>query len=82
MCDDVRQELVQSAAVPMRNYWQSVGPVSRPGAGVDIVHILTWTGDDLLAAAAGLAALLAHLAVHHRAGRGYLGLTRRHQGRG
>ena len=66
----------------MRNYWQSVGPVSRPGAGVDIVDILTWTGDDLLAAAAGLAALLAHLAVHHGAGRGYLGLTRRHQGRG
>ena len=40
MCDDVRQELVQSAAVPMRNYWQSVGPVSRPGAGADIFHIL------------------------------------------
>ena len=76
----------------MRNYWQSVGPVSRPGAGadivhilskarVDIVHILTWTGDCLVAAA-GLAALLGHLAVHHGAGRGYLGLTWRHQGRG
>ena len=35
---------VQSAAVPMRNYWQSVGPVSRPGAGADIVHILSRGG--------------------------------------